>query len=62
MASRARDGAALVDQPVGGRLEVVEHLLLAVAHAGLVPGLALLGAAAEAGDGDLARPARTTWR
>ena len=50
-----------VDQPVGGGVEVVEHLLLVLAHAGAVPGLALLVAAAEAGDGVAAAVlARTT--
>ena len=37
-------------QPVGGGVEVVEHVLLVAAPAGLVPGLAVLVAAAEPGD------------
>ena len=51
MASRSRRREAGVDQPVGGGDEVVEGLLLVLAHAGAVPGLALLGAAADVGDG-----------
>src|SRR3546814_7514270 len=47
-------GAALPHQPSGGRLEVGEDLRLAVAHAGLVPGLALLAAAPDARDCNLA--------
>ena len=41
-------------EPVGGGVEVVEHLLLVLAHAGPVPVLAFLGAAADAGDGEQA--------
>jgi hypothetical protein len=41
---------------VGGGVEVVEHVLLVLAAAGLVPGLALLVAAAEPGDRE--QPAR----
>ena len=44
-------GEALVDEPVGAGDEVVEAVLLVLAHAGPVPGLALLGAAADPGDG-----------
>ena len=46
--SRPR-GAAGVHQPVGRGDEVVEAPLLVLAHAGPVPGLALLGAAADVG-------------
>ena len=49
-------GAALGDQPVGGGVEVVEHLLLVGQHPGPVPVLAVLAAAPDAGDGvDAAR-------
>ena len=39
------------DQPLGGGVEVVEDVLLVAAHAGAVPLLALLAAAAQVGDG-----------
>ena len=41
---------ALGDQVLAGGGEVVEHVLLALAHAGAVPLLAVLGAAAQVGD------------
>ncbi len=44
-------GEALGHQPVGGGEEVVEAALLVRSHAGLVPVLAVLGPAADAGDG-----------
>ena len=40
---------ALGDQVLAGGGEVVEHVLLALAHAGAVPLLAVLGAAAQVG-------------
>ena len=54
MASRSREVRPSAHEPVGGRLEVGEHLRLVGAHAGLVPGLALLATAAQAGDRHLA--------
>src|SRR6185437_16929459 len=49
-------GPAVGDQLAAGRGEVVEHVLLALAHAGPVPLLTLLAAAAQAGNGvDAAR-------
>ena len=66
--ARRPSGEALVDEPVGGGVEVVEHVLLGVPPPGVVPGLALLEAAAQPGDGiqtaglapcrDLRRPHR----
>ena len=68
MARRSRLVRPSVDEPVGGGVEVVEHVLLVAAAAGVVPRLALLEPAAQPGDGvqpagraprgDLRRPDR----
>jgi hypothetical protein len=51
-------GQPAFDEPVGAGVEVVEHVLLQRAPTGVVPGLALLVPAPQAGDGvDAARPA-----
>ena len=47
IASRAGAGDAVRDQPFGRRDEIVEHVLLAAEHAGLVPVLAVFAAAAQ---------------
>ena len=44
-------------QPLGGRDEVVEDVLLALEHAGLVPLLAVLAAAAQVGEREARRRA-----
>ena len=62
MARRSRRRAAGGDEVVGGGVEVVEHVLLVLAPTGLVPVLAVLVAAAQAGDGVQAARARTTRR
>src|SRR5207253_3271751 len=45
-----RGGPAVPDQRLGGGVEVVEYVLLAVEHTGPEPVLALLVAAAQSGD------------
>ena len=47
-------GETLGDEPVGGGVEVVEDVLLVGPIAGVVPRLAVLDAAAQAGDGEQA--------
>src|SRR5262249_44280850 len=42
----------LIDEPLHGGEEVVEDVLLLGEHAGLVPALAVLAAAAQVGDGE----------
>ena len=50
IARRSRERSAGGDQPVGGGVEVVEHVLLVRPPAGLVPCLAVLETAAQPGD------------
>ena len=45
-------GHLLRDQPVAGGMEVVEDLLLVLAHPRVVPVLSFLGAAPDAGVGE----------
>ena len=49
MARRSARGDLLGDQVLGRGDEVVEDVLLVAEHAGLVPGLAVLAAAAQVG-------------
>ena len=48
----ASRGEPVRHEPIARRVEVVEHLLLVLAHAGSMPVLAFLGAAADAGVGE----------
>ena len=48
----ALGGDLLRDEVLGRPLEVVKHVLLALFRAGLVPTLAILGTAADVGDGE----------
>lgn len=48
----ALGGDLLRDEVLGRALEVVKHVLLALFRAGLVPALAILGTAADVGDGE----------
>ena len=50
MARRSRDVRPGRHEPVGGRVEVVEHVLLVRPAAGVVPRLAVLDPAPQAGD------------
>ena len=60
MVSWAEVVHAVRDQPLRGGVEVVEDVLLGVAHAVAVPLLALLRATAQVGDGvDHRRPRPT---
>ena len=53
----------LLDEPIRRRVEVIEDLLLVLAHAGAVPVLAFFGAAADAGVREqTAAPRRPRWR
>ena len=54
MARRSREVRPSATSQSAGGFEVGEHLRLVGAHPGLVPCLALLAAAAQAGDGHLA--------
>ena len=62
MASFVGPRVLVGDQPLGRGDEVVEDVLLLELRAGLVPGLAVLAAAADVGQGVDARPSPATPR